>query len=644
MIYNAASPAHVRGVERGPCPPNAMLKKTYKFLASLKLAVILLVSLCIILALATWLESKYDAKTAAHLVYGSWWFYLFLFMLGVNVLFAALVRYPWKRHQAAFVIVHLGIIVVLLGSFITRFWGLEGTMQLLEGQQSSAITVDQSMIAMQPLKMGEKGVERGETRGVPVEFRWSPPTAGHPARVTLGEGLTAVVDRYIHNAQPIDLFVPATSNPSAPPALHVELAAGKGAPMPEGTIMAEPWLVPDDPEHQEARMGPATVRVIKVTTKEALDRALAPKTDAKLDASDGLLTVEADGHSQTIAVAGNHGREVAVEGTPYRIRIDSFLPFAVVDDKTKTLVSRSDERNNPAVQLTVLDEKGEAEKQVLFAKFPDFNTAHKKERPLKVKIGYAMEDVRTSANALVFVIGPDDALYVRIDSAAGPSRSEKVEMGKANPTGWRMNFMYTVRDLIAHAAPSREYKPFKASRGMMGGGGGMPPAIHFTVEGADSPGPYWLGQGDGVTVTRSQGNQAARISYQLEQRDIGFLVKLLDFTVGYDPGTRNAATYTSKVNVDDAAHDKRFDAIITMNEPLDYNGLTFFQASFGQGEGGAQMSVFSVARDPGVPVKYFGSILLIFGIGLYVFARQPRNRSQAGAAVQKKSKKSGRSA
>lgn len=617
------------------------LQKIYKFLASLKLAVILLVSLSAILAMATWLESKYDAKTAAHMVYGSWWFYVFLFMLGVNVLAAALIRYPWKRHQTGFVIVHLGIIVILLGSFITWLWGLEGTMQLAEGQQSSLVQLDQSQLAMQLLKPGANGFERGETHAVPIDLRWSPPTEASPRRIALANGIVAVIDRYIHNAQPVEVYKPVAEGAAgATPAVRVVLAAGKGAPMPEGTITADPWLAVDAPDHAEVRMGPAALRLMVASTQAELDRILAgPRTD-KLDVADGVLTVEVGGRSFPIAVAGNHGREVPLEGTAYRIRVDRFYPHAVVGKDNK-LTTRSEERENPAVELTVLDGKGEAEKQVLFAKFPEFTTAHSRKRPAKLKIAYALEEAPTSANAIVFVVGPDGKLHARVDTAGGKPRVDPVEIGKSTATGWRMNFQYTVTDFVPRAQALHEYKEFKSPRGVMGGGG-FPPAIHLTVEGVDDPGPYWLGQGEALTLPRGKGQEAAQLAYNLKTVDIGFSVKLLDFEVGFDPGTRNPATYTSKVSVDDAKHQQQFDATITMNEPMLHNGLTFFQASFSQGEG-AETSIFQVAHDPGVPVKYAGSILLCLGLAAYVFARQPRNRSQGGGtASAKQSGKAGR--
>lgn len=595
----------------------SIARRILKFLASLKLAVILLLSLSVILAVATYIESKFDAKTAAHLVYGSSAFSLFLFMLGVNVLCAALVRYPWKRHQTGFVIVHLGIIVILVGSFITRIFGFEGMMTLAEGEQRNDVTIDEPYLRCATMK---KGDVVGEQMAVPAELRWNPPDEAHPRRFPLCDGLVAVVDRYIHNAQPVERYAPGDAK--APPAVHVEITAGQGAPMPQGTVMADTWLSLEDASHAETRMGPATLRLTRAASSEALEKALrGPQVEA-LDARDGVLRVGVGQTPVFVAVAGNEGREVPLAGTPYRLRIDRFLPFAVV--KNNKLENRSAERTNPAVEITLLDDKGEAERHIVFAKYPEFSTSHHQARPTKLEIGYTMTDPRVQANAITFIVGPDGALNVRVDSATGRSRSAKVKVGETCPTGWRMNLEYTVRDFVDHAAAVHEFKPVKAARG----GQNLAPAVHLTVEGADAPGPYWIGQGDSIVVSRAGGQSMARVAYALRSQPVGFDVKLERFTVGYDPGTRNAATYTSNVHVDDARREKRFDAVITMNEPLQYAGLTFFQASFAQGEGGTQISTLQVARDPGVPVKYAGSILLVLGIALYVFTGQPRNRSQ----------------
>src|SRR5690606_22786196 len=90
-------------------------KKTFDFLASIKLAVILLVVFAVLLSWATVLESKHSTDYVQRLIYQTFWFDLFLFFLGLNVLFSALSRMPWKKRHTGFLVTHLGILVILLG-------------------------------------------------------------------------------------------------------------------------------------------------------------------------------------------------------------------------------------------------------------------------------------------------------------------------------------------------------------------------------------------------------------------------------------------------------------------------------------------------------------------------------------------------
>jgi hypothetical protein len=49
-------------------------------------------------------------------------------LLGANLACSAFSRWPWRKHHLAFLITHLGIITLLIGSLIGRIWGVEGTI------------------------------------------------------------------------------------------------------------------------------------------------------------------------------------------------------------------------------------------------------------------------------------------------------------------------------------------------------------------------------------------------------------------------------------------------------------------------------------------------------------------------------------
>ncbi len=115
-----------------PLPLKCLLAAV-EFLASLRLAVTLLTLLILVLAVATFIETSYGASAARFAVYRAWWFTLLGGLLAINVLFAAIVRFPWKRHQTGFVITHAGIIVLLVGAFWTAREGIDAQLSIYEG-------------------------------------------------------------------------------------------------------------------------------------------------------------------------------------------------------------------------------------------------------------------------------------------------------------------------------------------------------------------------------------------------------------------------------------------------------------------------------------------------------------------------------
>ena len=111
----------------------------FRFLSSLKLAVVVILFLTSALIAGTLLESSYDIATARYWVYRAFWFHFVLFTLGVNIVCSAMSRLPWKKRHLPFLLAHLGIILILVGSWITQKWGLDGSINITEGAQSSLV-------------------------------------------------------------------------------------------------------------------------------------------------------------------------------------------------------------------------------------------------------------------------------------------------------------------------------------------------------------------------------------------------------------------------------------------------------------------------------------------------------------------------
>ncbi len=128
-----------------------------EFFASLKLAVILVSSAALVLAWATFVESQYGLRAVHFGIYGAAWFTLLNVLLAINIFCAAAVRFPWKRHQTGFVITHVGLLTLMLGTGLSRKYGIDAQMMVWEGSHSWRAYEDTEHfeLAVAPLPAGE---------------------------------------------------------------------------------------------------------------------------------------------------------------------------------------------------------------------------------------------------------------------------------------------------------------------------------------------------------------------------------------------------------------------------------------------------------------------------------------------------------
>lgn len=127
---------------------------------------------------------------------------------------------------------------------------------------------------------------------------------------------------------------------------------------------------------------------------------------------------------------------------------------------------------------------------------------------------------------------------------------------------------------------------------------------------------HWVLQNDTLKIFSE--SAVYIISYGQKRIDLGFPVKLINFEKKNYQGTMKAMAYQSLVSVPEVPQH-----LISMNEPLKYKGLTFYQASYQEDEMGRPIaSVLSVNYDPGRPLKYFGSLIMSIGIILLFYFRK----------------------
>jgi hypothetical protein len=106
-----------------------------------------------------------------------------------------------------------------------------------------------------------------------------------------------------------------------------------------------------------------------------------------------------------------------------------------------------------------------------------------------------------------------------------------------------------------------------------------------------------------------------------------YTVKLLDFKHDVYPGTTIPKNFSSQVQVQDGKGKTLTEYLIFMNNPLRYQGKTYYQASFGNND---TLSVFQVVENLGWTMPYISSLIMAlglliqFGISLWAFASKRR--------------------
>ena len=102
-------------------------------LSSLRLAVVTMVTLGSVCAYATFYEMRNGTPAVQRDIYHTPWFAFILGLLGLNVFSVMVSRYPWTKHHIGFLTAHVGILLVLAGSVVSLYRGLDSNMGCARG-------------------------------------------------------------------------------------------------------------------------------------------------------------------------------------------------------------------------------------------------------------------------------------------------------------------------------------------------------------------------------------------------------------------------------------------------------------------------------------------------------------------------------
>ncbi|MBL7555678.1 MAG: cytochrome c biogenesis protein ResB [Bdellovibrionaceae bacterium] len=157
-----------------------MYKKVLKFLASIKLAVIVIIGIATLTAIGTFVESKYDAATAKKLVYDSIYMNIVMGVFAVNLIAVMVDRWPWKLRHISFIFAHVGILCIMAGQLITNQFGIDGSMRVGIGDENRFVSLPKTDITVYSSYDGTNYSKIFENE---VDFFRSPPTPEKPFSV-----------------------------------------------------------------------------------------------------------------------------------------------------------------------------------------------------------------------------------------------------------------------------------------------------------------------------------------------------------------------------------------------------------------------------------------------------------------------------
>lgn len=671
------TPPAVPAAEETTSSANLILRSfdaIYRFLASLKLAVIALSSVAAVLALGTGIERQYGTVAVQEWVYRTWWFAVLLAFLGTNILCAALIRYPWTKRQTGFVITHTGLLVVLAGAFWSFQYADEGQVGIVEGQQSDLLLKpDHPVIRLREVDPHTHEVVNNREYVMPFRpgaLAWddgryellSDPK--DPFKLAVKNHLTAASRRYVHEQVPQGLPM-------------VQLGILFKAPnMPRETDLfardpsgGSRWFVVEAPSYRSARtVGPAVLAFQFLDSPEKLDAFLNPPRELGKDGVALIRYKDRDGKSrvETWPIRDSD------KGQPRQLP-DSDLTITFEDTAELPLPADSHtERLTGGLPIHLAEfqvRKGDSPpvKHFGWSGLPMLTSlpavthdADSGQREELLHIDY-VRPLPPGQMGLIEVAGmPDGKLYYRSINSRGLKSAGPLEMGRlVTALGGNDSPMSLKLEVDQYYLSGRRRLTYVQQDLPVGEiNKGIPGAfVELTINGETES--LWLLRGGGFdaeykTLTFPSG-KTYELAYDVERQPLGFTLALDDFDVGLDPGTSEPSSYRSDIRLtDEGMKIKDKPITISMNNTMTHRGWTFYQSNYipltdeNDNKTGQYMSVFQVGHDPGRPLKYAGCLLVVCGVFVQFYMRAgvftdggKKERERAAARAARRAKADG---
>jgi len=115
----------------------------------------------------------------------------------------------------------------------------------------------------------------------------------------------------------------------------------------------------------------------------------------------------------------------------------------------------------------------------------------------------------------------------------------------------------------------------------------------------------------------THGSKTYSLALRFKRHYTPYSMTLLDADNEYYVGTKKPKHFSSRVRIEHTESKENRESLIYMNNPLRYQGLTYYQFQMGTGEGGlGQSSTLQVVRNPSWLTPYLGCVIVAAGLTL----------------------------
>jgi hypothetical protein len=559
-------------------------------LGSLNFALVLLATIGIACAVATFAESGFSAKIARAYIYKNPLFLLWLGALCVNLFAVTLTRWPWEKRHIGFVVTHYGIITLLAGAVVGMQLGFEGNVTLNKNAPPvSRVTTSRSVLWLD---------SSADTAYYIKDFdaETTPPSEKKPRSFPVPRtNLTVVADDFSPNLVRQPRLTPSEGSGDGP-AVLLKLASSMAS-----QSLELPLALKDGQAAEEDFFGMARITFLPAlpASEETKDQEtqmvfakFAPIVQPGAATTGVSVRLSEDGEKITIlsssGVGATYRRKDAV-GQPIvesgaTIVVEKYWPdFAMENGKP---ISRSEAPNNPAALVRISQAEPADAKPVL--------------------------EVAPAEKGVQFQLRRGGRVYA----------SGQAKIGENFNLGWA-DWQATVVDSQPKASIARDVGPGPE---LPKGAQGVPGFRAHLVSADGKRGPdKWVESGQLVPFT--DGHIDVRVGYGLEPQNLPFSLRLLNFEVPRDEGTDTPSDFRASVEFRDAKTGATKTGLARMNHPASFPGtlsanLTGINYKFSQAEWNPRdldETTLQVLYDPGWMLKWIGSLGICIGIAIMFY-------------------------